>query len=274
MDGVVPEIQAPVRQESDAPECRANDNEPTLDQPELTLVHEQVEDAASDAESAIMEGNDILSTDADNATAEDDLPVPNDDQPQSSDLANALSEETGLADGESINTAQVVEALLFASDNPLTLPKIVSIIGVGSAREIRKLIATLNERYEQQDASFRIVGIAGGYQMMTLPAFNTWIRRLKQTRQESRLSPPAMETLAVVAYKQPVVRAEIEAIRGVSAGEMLNRLRELGLVKIVGRAEDVGRPILYGTTKRFLEVFGLSGLEDLPEVEEFGPPPG
>lgn len=109
--------------------------------------------------------------------------------------------------------------------------------------------------------------------MMTLPAFNTWIRRLKQSRQESRLSPAAMETLAVVAYKQPVVRAEIEAIRGVSAGETLNRLRELGLVKIVGRAEDVGRPMLYGTTKRFLEVFGLSGLEDLPEVEEFGPPP-
>ena len=104
--------------------------------------------------------------------------------------------------------------------------------------------------------------------MLTLPTYNTWIRRLKQTNKDNKLSQAAMETLAVVAYKQPVVRADIEAIRGVSAGEMLNRLREVGLIKIVGRAEDVGRPMLYGTTKRFLEVFGLSGLEDLPAVEE------
>ena len=172
-----------------------------------------------------------------------------------------------MGQGE-VTTERVVEAILFASDAPLPLSKIVSILGVGSARDVRNHIQALNEKYDRVNASFRIEQIASGYQMLTLPVYNNWIRRLKATKQESRLSQAAMETLAVVAYKQPVVRADIEAIRGVSAGEMLNRLREVGLIKIVGRAEDVGRPMLYGTTKRFLEVFGLSSLEDLPSVEE------
>jgi segregation and condensation protein B len=172
------------------------------------------------------------------------------------------------ASDQELTTERVIEAILFATDTPLTLPKIVSILGVGSARDVRKHINALNQRYDEQGSAFRVEIIAGGYQMLTRAEYNTWLRRLRQNKQDSRLSQAAMETLAVVAYKQPVVRAEIEAIRGVQSGEMLNRLRELGLVKIVGRAEDVGRPMLYGTTKRFLEVFGLSGLEDLPEVEE------
>ncbi len=135
-----------------------------------------------------------------------------------------------------------------------------------------KIIQTLNADYAKTGHAYRIEEIAGGYQMLTLPEYNTWLRRLRQSRQDSKLSPAAMETLAVVAYKQPVVRAEIEAVRGVSAGEVLNRLRELGLIKIVGRAEDVGRPMLYGTTKHFLELFGLGSLEDLPAIEELQMP--
>jgi segregation and condensation protein B len=161
---------------------------------------------------------------------------------------------------------------LDGADTPLTPARIVDIVGTGSARDVRNHIETLNRRYEETGASFRIEKLAGGYQMLTLPAFNAWLKRLKQARQESKLSQAAMETLAVVAYKQPVVRAEIEAIRGVAAGEMLNRLRELGLIKIVGRAEELGRPMLYGTTKRFLEVFGLADLSELPQVEELRPP--
>ena len=168
--------------------------------------------------------------------------------------------------------SNLIEAVLFASDSPLGLSKIVSILGTGSAREVRKIIQSLNTGYAQAGHAFRINEIAGGYQMLTLPEYNTWLRRLRQSRQDTKLSSAAMETLAVVAYKQPVVRAEIEAIRGVSAGEMLHRLRELGLIKIVGRAEDVGRPMLYGTTRHFLEVFGLSSLDDLPAVEELQPP--
>lgn len=181
----------------------------------------------------------------------------------------------GLADGiqfvdpsaPEITTAQVIEAVFFVSETPLTLPKIVSVLGIGSARDVKKHIESLNEKYAAQGATFRIEKIAGGYQMLTLPQYNTWLRRLRQSKQDSRFSAAALETLAVVAYKQPVTRVDVEAIRGVAAGEMLNRLRELNLVKIVGRAEDVGRPMLYGTTKRFLEVFGLASLEELPQVE-------
>ena len=182
------------------------------------------------------------------------------------------AEETLDATEHELSTEQVIEAILFAADSPLTLAKIVSILGVGTARDVHKHIDSLNRRYAKEKAAFRIEKLAGGYQMLTLPAYNTWIRRLNRTRQDSKLSQAALETLAVVAYKQPVVRAEIEAVRGVAAGEMLNRLRELGLIRIVGRAEDVGRPMLYGTTRRFLEVFGLSGLEDLPAVEELRAP--
>lgn len=211
------------------------------------------------------------------------LPFPADAALADAALADAPPSERGADDADAdtetlespegigepeVTTERVVEAVLFASETPLPLSKIVSIVGVGSARDIREHIKALNDKYERTGASFRIEQIASGYQMLTLPVYNTWIRRLKATKQDSRLSQAAMETLAVVAYKQPIVRADIEAIRGVSAGEMLNRLRELGLIKIVGRAEDVGRPMLYGTTKRFLEVFGLSSIDELPAVEE------
>lgn len=171
-----------------------------------------------------------------------------------------------------ITTQGVVEAILFTSDVPLTATKIAQIIGAGDSKEIKKHIAALNGRYDKADAAFRIVEIAGGFQMLTLPEYGTWMLKLKTARSDNKLSQAALETLAVVAYKQPVLRADIEAIRGVACGEMLNRLRELGLIKIVGRAEEVGRPMLYGTTKKFLEVFGLADLGELPQVEELRQP--
>ncbi len=162
---------------------------------------------------------------------------------------------------------RVVEAILMASDTQLPAAKIATIMGSGTARDVRKHIESLNEHYDEIGASFRIEEIAGGYQILTRPEYNGWLTKLLRVRQETKLSAAAMETLAVVAYKQPCTRAEIEAVRGVAAGDMLNKLREMNLVKIVGRAEDLGRPILYGTTRRFLEVFGLPSLEDLPQVE-------
>lgn len=162
---------------------------------------------------------------------------------------------------------RVVEAILFAADSPLPPNKIAAILGVGDARDVRKHIAALNELYAAAGNAFRIEEIAGGFRMMTLPAYNRWLTKLLRARQETKLTGASMETLAIVAYKQPCTRADIEAVRGVAAGDMLNRLREMNLIKIVGRAEDLGRPLLYGTTKRFLEVFGLAGLEDLPQVD-------
>lgn len=243
-------------------------------------VRPQGEVPADENAGSVTPGEDLEPTD-ESAPPDENTAGEESDQGEDADssVSTSGSDETGPESPPDADTAaaevtteQVVEAVLFGADTPLPPAKIVSIIGTGSARDVRAYIERLNEHYEQIGASFRIEKIAGGYQMLTLPAFNPWLKRLKQTRQESKLSQAAMETLAVVAYKQPVVRAEIEAIRGVASGEMLNRLRELGLIKIVGRAEDVGRPLLYGTTKRFLDVFGLGSLEDLPTVEELKAP--
>lgn len=163
--------------------------------------------------------------------------------------------------------AQVIEALLFASDAPLSPARLSELAEIGSVREVRKLIAALNEKYEAAGLSFRIEEIARGYQLLTQPPYQPWLARLNQHRDQTRLTPAALETLSIVAYKQPVIRADVEAIRGVSCGEVLNRLREMGLVKIIGRAEIVGRPLLYGTTRKFLDTFGLADLDDLPPVE-------
>jgi len=162
----------------------------------------------------------------------------------------------------------VVEAALFASDTPLTPDKLARVANLPGRRPVGQAIEQLNARYEQMGCAFRVEEIAGGYQMLTLPAYHEALSRLLQARQETRLTQAAMETLSIVAYRQPVLRADVEAIRGVACGEVLRGLMEKQLVKIVGRAEVLGRPMLYGTTKRFLEVFGLSSLDDLPKTEE------
>jgi segregation and condensation protein B len=193
------------------------------------------------------------------------------DQPDfdSGGLAIDGDERTGMGEEEpiEIHPHRVVEAILFAADSPMPPAKIAAVLGVGDARDVRKHVEQLNTEYIAHGLAFRIEQLAGGYQILTLPAYNPWLRKLLRARQETRLSPAALETLAILAYKQPCTRAEVEAIRGVAAGDLINRLREMNLVKIVGRAEDLGRPLLYGTTKRFLEVFGLPSLEELPQVE-------
>jgi segregation and condensation protein B len=169
---------------------------------------------------------------------------------------------------EAAQTAAVVEAILFTSDSPLSAARIAEVAELPSPREVKDAVALLNERYERDGAAFRIQAIAGGYQMLTRQEFHDVVARLLRDRSDSRLSQAALETLAIVAYRQPILRADIEAIRGVACGELLRSLLEKQLVRIVGRAEVIGRPILYGTTRRFLEIFGLSSLEDLPKVEE------
>lgn len=166
----------------------------------------------------------------------------------------------------------IVEALLFATDRPLPASRIAQILGFGDAGDVKEHVAALNRRYEETGAAFRVEAIARGYQMMTQPAYDRWVAQLLQARKDFRLSPAALETLAVVAYKQPCMRAEIDSIRGVVSGEVLARLREMNLVKIVGRAEELGRPLLYGTTGKFLEVFGLASLKDLPKADALTPP--
>jgi len=166
----------------------------------------------------------------------------------------------------------VIEAVLFASDESLTVARLADIVETG-AKQVREHVENLNKKYTANNNAFRIEQIAGGYQMLTLSPYNHWLQKLLRARSDSKLSAASLETLAIVAYKQPVIRADIEAIRGVAVGEVIRGLMYKGLVKIVGRAEVLGRPMLYGTTRRFLEVFGLNSLKDLPKVEEFKKPP-
>ena len=177
-----------------------------------------------------------------------------------------------MSDEAELTMESVVEAVLFASDESLSAARLADIVGIG-VKQIREHIQNLNDKYEASNNAFRIEQIAGGYQMLTLSDYNHWLKKLLRVRSDSKLSPAALETLAIIAYKQPVIRADVEAIRGVQVGEVIRNLMYKGLVKIVGRAEVLGRPMLYGTTKKFLETFGLNSLKDLPKIEELKKPP-
>jgi segregation and condensation protein B len=159
-----------------------------------------------------------------------------------------------------------LEAVLFLAREPLSTRKLAQITSLADGTEARTLIRVLNRYYQQQGTAFRIEEVAGGFQLFARPQFGSWLRRLYQSPVQTRLSSPALETLAVVAYRQPVLRADVEAIRGVQSGEILRQLMERDLVRIVGRSRELGRPFLYGTTKRFLRVFGLRHLDDLPRA--------
>lgn len=160
-----------------------------------------------------------------------------------------------------------LEALIFSTHHPLTGGRLAELLDVPSTKPIRKAIRVLNESYQQGGRCFRIEQVAGGFQMLTLADYGPAVGVLNQREADSRLTKAALETLAIIAYKQPILRADVEAIRGVASGETIRSLMEKHLVKIGGRAELPGRPILYGTTKRFLEVFGLNSLRDLPQAE-------
>jgi segregation and condensation protein B len=161
-----------------------------------------------------------------------------------------------------------LEAVLFLSREPISTRKLANVAKLADGTEARTLLKMLARRYEERASAMQVVEVAGGVQLFTRPVVADWIRRLHGESEEIRLSPPAMETLAVVAFRQPVVRAEIEAIRGVQCGEILRVLMERDLLRIVGRSEELGRPFLYGTTKKFLQVFGLRRLEQLPPIDQ------
>jgi segregation and condensation protein B len=182
------------------------------------------------------------------------------------------------------NLKSIVEALIFASDVPLSLKQIKEIINEPSKKflsengsltiteeDVKKAIDDLNLEYSERGSSFRIIEIAGGYQFATLPEFAKWVGKLFKERSKKKLSQAALETLAIIAYKQPISKPEIESIRGVNVDHVIKNLLERKLITIVGRAETIGRPLLYGTTQEFLKYFGLKNLSDLPkptEIEE------
>jgi segregation and condensation protein B len=161
----------------------------------------------------------------------------------------------------------VVEALLFASDSPLEAERIREVLDLAEAGEARALVEALRARYEAADGALTVVEVAGGFRMVTRPEIAPWLLRLARTRTRARLSRPSLETLAIVAYRQPVSRPEVDALRGVNSDAVLENLLERRLLRIAGRKEAPGRPFLYETTREFLIAFGLRDLGDLPKVE-------
>ena len=163
---------------------------------------------------------------------------------------------------------KVLESLLFVSETPLSVKRATALVKDAKADEVLKAFTALQEEINQMDRSFQVIQIAEGFQLVTRPEYHRWAKELYKIISKTRLSKAAMEALAIVAYKQPVTRAEIEAIRGVDVTNMIQALLEKRMVRILGRAETAGRPLLYGTTHEFLIHFGLKDLMDLPRVSE------
>jgi segregation and condensation protein B len=170
------------------------------------------------------------------------------------------------------NLKQIVESLLFVAEEPLTVERIRSIIAVVTPDEVLNALSTLSDEYDSRDGGFYLREVAGGYQLRTRTEYTQWIKRLLQPKQQ-RLSKAALETLAIIAYKQPVIRNDVEYLRGVDCGGIMRMLLERKFIRILGRKEFPGRPMIYGTTRYFLEVFDLKDLKDLPtpkEIEALG----
>jgi len=205
--------------------------------------------------------------------------------PEAERQSSAAEEPDGAVDDAAVEDSEgatatelppvslpLLEALLLSTHHPLTAGRLAELMDLPSTKPVRSAIKDLNQQYEAGSRSFRVEQVAGGYQILTLPEFGESLKKLHQKEADAKLTKAALETLAIVAYKQPILRADVEAIRGCACGETIRSLMEKHLVKIAGRAEEPGRPILYGTTKRFLELFGLNSLRDLPQPENFAPP--
>jgi segregation and condensation protein B len=167
----------------------------------------------------------------------------------------------------------ILEGLIFVSEAPLTLERMKEVLGI-QKRDLQRLLSGLKEEYARGERGFLLTEVAEGYQFRTRPELADWVKKLKKTK-AAGMSQPALETLAIVAYRQPLVRTDIEKIRGVDSGGVLRTLLERKLVKIIGKKDVPGKPLVYGTSKKFLEVFGLKDLSELPtlkDLEGLGPP--
>jgi len=167
------------------------------------------------------------------------------------------------------NTMSVIEALLFSSDKPLMLEQVRAVLENFDSSEIRAIIEQLGAEYEKTNRGMRIVEVAGGFQMVSAPALAPFLRKLYKQRNAERLSRSALETLAIIAYKQPVTRLEIESLRNVNIDGVMKSLLDKGLIRVAGRKNSPGRPKVFATTRQFLEHFGLKSLEELPKMEGF-----
>lgn len=167
------------------------------------------------------------------------------------------------------NLKSAVEAIIFASEKPVTLEQIKKVLDNLSYAELHKIIDELKSEYQAQNRGFRITEIAGGFQMNACTAFAPFLKKLFKNRSAGKLSKPALESLAIIAYKQPLTKSEIETLRNVNVDGVMKNLADKNLIRICGRKKIPGRPFVFGTTREFLEHFGLKSLEDLPKIEDF-----
>lgn len=168
-----------------------------------------------------------------------------------------------------IDNIQVVEALLFASEGPLTAKKIREVIPeVGTESTIKKLINEIDEKYSLQNSPYKIIELAGGFQIVTREEFSPWLAKLYKSRSQTKLTRKGLETLSIIAYKQPITKLEVEKIRGVNADGVIRTLAERNLITVTGREKAPGSPLLYGTTDYFLEYFGLKDISHMPKLKE------
>lgn len=164
---------------------------------------------------------------------------------------------------------KVLETLLFITDAPLPVSRIAQLCEIKNKERLESLLVELRRSYDEEGRTLQVMQVAGGWQLATRPEYGLWVRKLYQNKMTVRLTQAALETLCIIAYKQPLTRAEIEAIRGVEVIGPLETLTQRRLITVVGRRESIGRPILYGTTGEFLRQFGLNSLDDLPRLESF-----
>jgi segregation and condensation protein B len=190
-------------------------------------------------------------------------------QIRSADGASGASSTAAKAEHPTRRSRKLarLEAVLLVADGALSFRKIAQFATLADAAEARELVQELNEKLDRGGAAFRIENVATGVRMMTRPQFSMWLDRLHNRQARAKLSPPMLETLSIVAYRQPVTRADVDKIRGVQASEMLRQLMDRGLIRITGEDDSLGRPYLYGTTKQFLEEYGFGGLDDLPMAD-------
>jgi segregation and condensation protein B len=187
------------------------------------------------------------------------------DAPPSRNGENVLSGGPG---GRTLVPQIILEGLLFVSGEPLSIPMMQAVLPEAAPQDIKRWVDLLNRSYKESGRAFEIVQVAGGYQLVTREELSPWLEALSASRQAAPLTRSAMETLAIVAYRQPVSRAEVEQIRGVDSHSVLRTLMARGVVKVCGRGKGPGRPLLFATTRVFLEQFGLHDLRDLPSEDE------
>jgi segregation and condensation protein B len=234
----------------------------------MTMDNDQNQDGEMDPAAVSVEDRGATEAGAEGLTAESAGVSPSAETMLTVDAVMDATASSDTRQGVNEQLVVVIEAIVFASPEPITFKSILKLLDAEPKEQVQAAIAELKRRYDDRPGGLQFVEVANGYQIVTRPELHEWVRRMFHERTTQRLSVQALETLAVIAYKQPITAAEITHIRGVNTSGVIGTLLERGLVKISGRKQVVGRPFLYATTRDFLDRFGLRDLNDLPKVED------